>query len=212
MRKNKSLVLVLALVLLLGVSVGGTLAWLTAQTDEVKNTFTSAKLFDDAATEFTLWEHEATDSDGDGVYTLDTNSEVPSNTYKVLPGVNIPKDPTVDIVDLQENAYLYIKVTSNLPNTLSYSIDDDNWESLTGTTGVWVYKGEHAVDNVIKPTDTEHHTFTVNILTQETDGTAITVASDYSGTNSVELTFNAYMVQAAGTGTAAEAWDKANFA
>jgi hypothetical protein len=74
-----------------------------------------------------------------------------------------------------------------------------------------VYKGDKADNYVIKPTDDAHKTFTVNILTQQA-GTAITVATDYAGTSEVNLTFNAYMVQAAGTGTAAEAWQKANFA
>ena len=38
--KKKTLALVLALTLLVAGVIGGTLAWLTDQTDEVKNTFT----------------------------------------------------------------------------------------------------------------------------------------------------------------------------
>ena len=40
--KKKTLALLLALVLLAGGVIGGTLAWLTDKTDPVKNTFTTA--------------------------------------------------------------------------------------------------------------------------------------------------------------------------
>jgi len=199
----KPLAVLLAMILLVGCAVGGTLAWLTAQTTEVKNTFTSAKLFDAPENEFTLWEHEAV-LGTDGQYTLNS-TEVQANTYKILPGVNIPKDPTVDIEKLQENAYLYIKVASTLPVGLTYSIDSANWTELGDDyPGVYVYSGTHAdTSKVIKATKMDPKTFTATILTND----QIVVAADYSGTGEVTLSFNAYMVQATGNGAnAADAW------
>ena len=211
MLQNKSallkvVTLALAFVLVAALSVGGTLAWLTAKSDEVKNTFTSAELFDNPTEDFTLWEHMAVAAD-DGTYTLDTSVEVGSNTYDILPGVNIPKDPTVDIEGLQEYAYLYIKVTGSIPG-VTYSIDAANWTQLGGHTDVWVYSGSEATSNVIKATDENQKSFTVNILTQDTYGNAITVPADYNNTtDNSTLTFNAYMVQATGNGAnAAQAW------
>ena len=199
----KVLSLVLAFVLVIGASVAGTLAWLTAQTPTVTNTFTSAELFSDNGS-FTLWEHEAKDDDDDGVYTLNSSNEVTSNSYRILPGVNIPKNPTVDVVGLEEHAYLYIKVTSTLPEGLTYSIDSSNWTALSGYDGVYVYSGSNAETNIIKATDAAKKSFTATILTEN----QIVVANNYSGTSDdITLSFNAYMVQATGNGAdAAEAW------
>jgi predicted ribosomally synthesized peptide with SipW-like signal peptide len=199
----KVMSLVLAFVLVVGASVAGTLAWLTAQTETVTNTFTSAELFSDNGS-FTLWEHKAVDTDGDGVYTPDNSIEVKSNSYSILPGVNIPKDPTVDVVGLEEHAYLYIKVTSTLPEGLTYSIYSENWTALSGYDGVYVYSGSNAENNIIKATNAELKTFTATILT----GNQIVVADNYSGTNDdIKLSFDAYMVQATGNGdSAAAAW------
>lgn len=217
------LTLVLALVLVVGASVAGTLAWLTAETDEVVNTFTSAELFDATTGSFTLWEHRVADVDEDGQYEWakvendafvkveQTKADkVTENSYDILPGVDIPKDPTVDVVNLEEHAYLYIEVAGTLPDGLSYSIDTNNWQELTGYDGVYVFKGNYAKDkavtnNVIPATDTSKVSFTANILA----GNTITVFKEYNGTadTGLTLTFNAYMVQATGNGTsAAEAW------
>lgn len=205
------LTLVLAFVLVMGASVAGTLAWLTAETDEVINTFTSAELFANAEN-FTLWEHQAV-LGTDGTYTLNA-TETKANTYDILPGVNIPKDPTVDVVGLQAHAYLYIKVTDALPAGLSYTIDSTNWEKLSGYEDIYVFKGNYAEgkaveNNVIPATDAAPVTFLANILTQNNDGTAITVAGNYNITTDTGLTlsFDAYMVQATGTGTAIQAWE-----
>ena len=199
----KVMTLVLAVVLVIGASVAGTLAWLTAQTETVTNTFTSAELFGDNGS-FTLWEHKAKDDDGDGVYMLDDSTEVTSNSYSILPGVNIPKDPTVDVVGLEEHAYLYIKVTSTLPEGLTYSIDSENWTALSGYDGVYVYSGSNAENNIVKATNAAPKTFTATILTDN----QIVVADSYSGTSDdIKLSFDAYMVQATGNGdSAAAAW------
>ena len=209
-RRSKSfkvLSLVLAFVLVIGASVAGTLAWLQAKSNTVSNTFTSAELFANPASDFTLWEHKAEDTDGDGAYTLNASSEVTNNTYDILPGVNIPKNPTVDVVNLEEHAYLYIKVTNDTLTAidgLSYSIDTANWTALTGYDGVYVYSGRNAEGNIIKATDVAKKTFTATILTNN----QIVVADNYAGTSdNISLSFEAYMVQATGNGdSAAAAW------
>lgn len=199
----KVMSLVLAFVLVVGASVAGTLAWLTAQTPTVTNTFTSAELFSENGS-FTLWEHKAEDTDGDGVYTLDSSSEVTSNSYNILPGVNIPKNPTVDVVGLEEHAYLYIKVTSTLPEGLSYAIDSAKWTALSEYDGVYVYSGSNAENYIVKATNAAPKTFEATILTDN----QIVVAGNYSGiSDDITLSFDAYMVQATGNGdSAAAAW------
>ena len=204
---TKVLSLVLALILVVGASVAGTLAWLTAKTEKVTNTFASAELFDDPDANFTLWEHQVTDADADGRYDLATTTTTTGNAYIVLPGVSIPKDPTVDVKNLEGNAYLYIEVTSsNLPTGLSYEIGTD-WTALDAAKypNVYVYIGEKAnAAKVIEATESAKETFTVNILKDN----QVVVADNYSGTaDNISLAFQAYMVQATGNGAdAAAAW------
>lgn len=203
---KRGLVLALSFVLVICATIGGTLAWLQAKTEKVTNTFTSAELFADPTTQFTLWEHKAEDTDQDGAYTLG-EEEVTGNTYDILPGVDIPKDPTVDVVELEENAYLYIKVTGlSMTTGLTATVDATNWTALTGYEGVYVYTGSDAdsTTQIIKATDTAKKTFTATILTNN----KIVVENSYSGiADDITLSFEAYMVQATGNGeNAAAAW------
>ena len=188
------ILLVLAFVLVIGASVGGTLAWLTAQTPAVTNTFTSAALLSSTGS-FTLWESEA-EEQTDGSYKLLNTKAQEGNTYNILPGVDIPKDPTVTIDDLQENAYLYIVVDNKLTSGLTFSYAT-GWSLLDGYTNVYVYTANGS--NVIKPGDYE-----VKIIENDT----ITVPANYSATGDGSLTFTAYLAQATGNGAnAVKAWE-----
>lgn len=203
---EKILMVALVVAILVGCAVGGTIAYFTDQTEVITNTFTVGKLFTNPATQFTLWEHKAVDENAsgkkDGVYEL-TSEEVVGNSYTVLPGVDIPKDPTVDIVDLELNAYLYIKVEGTLPSGMTTTIDPANWEALTGYTGIYVYKGAGTVSNVIDVNGGKK-TLEVNILKDKQIIVNDTFTTDTAIPN---LKFTAYAVQAPGFSSAAEAWD-----
>lgn len=80
----KSMALLLAMVLLVGCAIGSTLAWLTAKTTPVTNTFTTSDI------DITLTETE--------------------RTYKMVPGWTIEKDPVVTVDADSEDCYLFIKV------------------------------------------------------------------------------------------------------
>ena len=103
--KKKTLALVLALTLLVVGVVGGTLAWLTDQTAEVKNTFTVG----------------------------DINIDLTETTtdYKMVPGNTIAKDPTVTVKANSEACWLFVKVTEseNLNNFITYTIAN-GWTEL----------------------------------------------------------------------------------
>ena len=79
----------------------------------------------------------------DGSYMLDSN-KVNNNTYKVMPGVDIPKNPMI-IVEGKTDvpAYLFIEVVENVPNAVEYTIQSE-WKSLgiKGPNGgdVYVYQ------------------------------------------------------------------------
>jgi len=121
-RASKGLVLLLALVLVFGVAVGGTIAWLTAKSDTVTNTFTTSNIT------VTIAETKGT---GDGL----------NKSYQMIPGHTIEKDPKVSVTADSEACYLFVKLTksANFDTYLEYVIADgtDGWNALEGETGVY---------------------------------------------------------------------------
>lgn len=110
--KKKTLALVLALTLLVAGIVGGTLAWLTDQTAEVKNTFTVGDI---------------------NIGLTETTAD-----YKMVPGNTIAKDPTVTVKANSEACWLFVKVTEseNLDTFITYAIAE-GWTALPGVDGVY---------------------------------------------------------------------------
>ena len=93
--KNSKLVLSsLALVLLLCSVVNGSLALLIDKTDPVVNTFT----YGDINIEL----HESDTKDGD------ENDN--TNSYQMMPGMEIAKNPLVTVKANSENAWLFVKL------------------------------------------------------------------------------------------------------
>jgi len=103
--KKKTLALVLALTLLVAGVVGGTLAWLTDRTAEVKNTFTVGDI---------------------NIDLTETNRD-----YKMVPGNKLDKDPTVIVKAESEACWLFVKVTKseNLDTFITYAIAE-GWTKL----------------------------------------------------------------------------------
>ena len=110
--KKKTLALVLALTLLVAGIVGGTLAWLTDQTAEVKNTFTVGDI---------------------NIGLTETTTD-----YKMVPGNTIAKDPTVTVKANSEACWLFVKVTesTDLKDFITYAIAE-GWTALPGVDGVY---------------------------------------------------------------------------
>ena len=101
--KKKSILLTLtAVVLAMAIGVGGTIAYFTSTTEEVKNTFTVGNVA------ITLDEAEVTYANDE--WTAGEN-RVQSNTYEnVYPGAHLPKDPTIHVAADSQDAYVAMKV------------------------------------------------------------------------------------------------------
>lgn len=195
---NKTVAILLALVLAIGCAVGGTLAWLISKTEPVVNTFTYGDINID------LYEHEY----NAGENNLGTEKTTKVDNYKIIPGVDLPKDPTVEVKANSEACWLFVKVKEeNWPTftdadktkKVSYRIAE-GWTALTGQPGVY-YREVGAV--------TEDTSF--NVL----KGNQVTVSEDLTKTEvnqlkdkSPKLTFTAYAVQRDGIEDAAAAWAK----
>lgn len=182
---GKLVVAMLAVTLLIGCAIGGTVAWLTAKTDAVVNTFTY----------------------GDINITL---AETTGNDYKIIPGVDIAKDPKVTVKANSEACWLFVKVEEAgtfVEGKVTYSIAD-GWTQGDGTkipANVY-YREVNAVTTdtsfYILAGDTTYRNGVVKVSEN------LTKTEVNSITTQPTLTFTAYAVQKDGISTAADAWDK----
>ncbi len=212
---KKALALVLSLVLVAGCVVGGAVAWLTKKTGPVTNTFTAANLVDptDKDAAFILKEHKANRDTNNGKYTLDNNQIVEANTYTVVPGVPLPKDPFVS-VKTEENTYLFVEVVNNLPTPgMNFEMANE-WKPLDGVAVgpnggkiyVWNNAPLPAGDYSVK-TGKPFSIIANNEITVDQD-LVVDTALDADKT----LNFYGYLTQATGFETAEAAWNAAKFA
>lgn len=113
---KKGFALILALVLAVGCVVGGTLAWLTAQSETVTNTFTTSNI--------TVKLEEST-----------------GTTYKMIPGYTISKNPKATVVAGSEECWLFVKLekSTNFDQYLTYAMAD-GWTPVEGQTNVYARK------------------------------------------------------------------------
>lgn len=182
---SKAFVVMLALVLALGCAVGGTIAWLTAQTDKVTNTFTYGKI-----------NIELTETTG--------------TEYKIIPGQDIPKDPKVTVKANSEACYLFVKVeaTGTFATGVNYAIREEGWAKGDGNgIPANVYYREVPAAT----TDTVFYMLTGDTANPNgvvTVSENLTKADIKDITTDPTLSFTAYAIQKEGTGTAAEAWAK----
>lgn len=180
---GKLVVAMLAVTLLVGCAIGGTVAWLTDETKPVTNTFTY----------------------GDINITL---AETTGSSYKIIPGVDIKKDPKVTVEANSEACWLFVKVeeanwptfkeTDETTNKVSYAIAT-GWTALPGQKGVY-YREVDAVT-----ADTSFDVIKGNMVTVSD---TLTKENIKSITTNPTLTFTAYAVQKDGISTAADAWEK----
>ena len=115
---KRKLIIALALCLALALGIGGTMAYLTAATGPVVNTFTIGNVG------LTLEENKGTMVDG-------------KHQFKMVPGNTIEKDPTVTVTAGSENCWLFVKLVkaNNFDTYLTYAMAD-GWTELTGVEGV----------------------------------------------------------------------------
>lgn len=195
--KKKTIALVMAMVMLFGIAVGGTIAWLTDKTAEVKNTFTVGNI------NITLDEKDVDDS------TPNADRDI-ANVYQMIPGTTYEKDPTVTVVADSEDCYLFVKFEEeNSPaEYLTYTSKlnaENGWTQGDGTdipANVW-YREVTKAD-----TDT---VFTLLAGNNDYANGCITVKDSVTNANmndaaKAELVYTAYAIQKANFATAALAW------
>ena len=177
-RSFRGLVLVLALTLIVGVAGGATFAWLTAKSDTVTNTFTYGDINIDLA--------ESTGSD-----------------YKIIPGVDIRKDPKVTVKAGSEACWLFVKVEEEgtfVADKVTYSIAD-GWTKGDGTNiPANVYYREVAANDA----NQEFPVLKDNKITVSDTLTKIDIKDILTTTPKLSIT--AYAIQKDGMANAEKAW------
>ena len=176
---SRTFIVMLALVLVIGCAVGGTVAWLVSSTNAVVNTFTFG------AINITL-------------------SETTGENYKIIPGKDISKDPKVTVKKDSEACWLFVEVKEEgmfVADKVTYSVAD-GWTKGDGTkipADVY-YRAVDAVN-----ADTDFPVLKGDIIHVSED---LTKSDIQSITTQPMLTFTAYAVQKDGINTAADAWAK----
>ena len=184
----KALVITGVSVLALNVTIGGTIAWLVSQTDSVTNTFTYGDI------NITLTETDSGDNDGDAS----------TNTYEMVPGKEITKDPLITVEADSENCWLFAQLTETdgFDDFIEYTVAE-GWTALDGEEGVYYQEVSKSEDAQ------EFYVIADNTVTVKEDVTK-EMLNGLGEDGSISLTVTAYAVQRDGEieaiDTAAEAW------
>lgn len=167
--KKKATIAVTALLLVLCFAIGGTLAWLKAETKPVVNTFTYGDINIDL-------------------------SETTGDEYKMIPGNYITKDPKVTVDANSEACWLFVKVekSANYADYLDNYTIADGWNELDGVAGVY-YRD---VDADTAKAGTYYQVLAEDKVTVLDEVTKSMMEDIKNGTKTQPtLTFTAYAVQ-----------------
>lgn len=143
--KKKTIALLMVVVMLFGVTVGGTIAWLTASTSKVENTFTVGNIrieLDETNVD------KATDTNTTDDVTVNEVERDKANTYKLIPGTTYIKDPVVRVLPNSEKSYVFVQIeekNNKVGNTtiIEFEKNTTGWTPYADGTdadnGVYVY-------------------------------------------------------------------------
>ena len=208
--KKKAILAVMCAIVLVLVSVMGTMAYLTSS-DEVTNTFTVGNV------KITLDEAK-TDENGNGTL-VEGAERVKANSYKLLPGHTYAKDPMVTVLKDSESSYVKMTVTFTKAAELD-AIFAPNGADMTS-----IFNGYDSTNWIAKDItkDTAKNTRTYEFWYKEAvaapkgdvalDALFDSITVPGSITNEqlatikdMTITVNAYAIQADGFKDAADAW------
>lgn len=176
--------LIAAIVLVIGCTAGGTVAWLVSKPAPITNVFTVGNInaeLTETATEF-----------------------------KIVPGVNITKNPVATVKAKSEDCYLFVQLT------------EENWPAFTEADNTtrkveykiadgWTELEDGVYYRVVAKNDTGDQAFHVLKNDQVTVSSTLTKenANAIQKAGDPKLTVAVYAVQKEGMGSANKAWETA---
>ena len=209
MKKNtrklkKAALLLCSAVLLVCISIGETVAYLTSK-DTVVNTFTVGNVA------ITMDETKV-DENGTPIQGVD---RVQANTYKLMPGHTYTKDPTIHVSDTSEEAYLGVKVVFENSAEADEKLSLNMLSIFSGFIAEnWTIQEKTQEDNDVYYLLTRKNTVTKNDNIKLFDYVVIPdemTNEQIAYLNNIRMEITAYAVQKDGFSSAADAL-KAAFA
>lgn len=181
MKKFKWIITLTLAAVIGSAAVTGTLAWYTAN-DEITNTFTVGNI------EMTLTETQ--------IGTDEMTSE--DQQYKIVPGVDIKKDPTVTIKANSEDCYVFVQVLDSLTDVDGISIKayGDKWEEVDKDNHIYRYKFAEVDKAYVVPKSDKDTTLQAVFKTITVDGDLVTPDVLQGITSSDKIQVKAYAHQA----------------
>lgn len=171
--KKSSICLMVATLCLFTACISYTIAYLISSSKPVENTFTAGNI-------------------------AITLNETTGSEYKMAPGAEIIKDPTITVEANSETAYLYVKLqqSSNFNEFCSFDMAD-GWQPLEQNNGIYYRKVERsAVNQKIKVIKNDR--IYVNDTITEEDFKALI--------DNPTLKVTAYSIQCEGMVSVRDAW------
>ena len=218
-KMRKVLLAVCCAALLVCVTIGATVAYLTSQAT-VTNTFTVGNV------KITLDEAD-TDNDtntSDNVTTTDGKTRDTANKYHIFPDGQYVKDPIVHVDAKSEDCYLFVKVANGLADievpakfveedgeknmTIAQQMEANGWVKLTEGSNIYYYKDiVNAGQNIpVFSAFKISNAVVGGEKPEDADDDTTKYLGDYANAN---ITVTAYAIQADGFDTAADAWEAA---
>lgn len=178
---GKALAVLVAVVLLIGCAVGGTVAWLVAKGGTIENTFTVGNI------KVSLYET--------------------SRSYHIVPGVDIAKDPRALVEADSEDCYLFVKVDEK--NWPEFKEQDGTTRKVDYKLAEGWIPLEDGVYYREVSKSTENQVFQILKDNQVTVSANLTKGELDTVSTQPKLTFTVYAVQKEGVQNASEAWNLA---
>ncbi len=188
--KTKILIVSIAILAVFFTAISGTIAWLTSKSETVTNTFTYGDI------NISISETDTKDDD-----------KLNTNTYEMIPGNKITKDPLITVKENSENCYLFVKLdkTTNFDEFMEYQVLE-NWILLEGTDNVYYQE--------VSQSDAKQEFYVLkdnSVLVKESVTKRMLNELDKNGVeNYPQLNITAYAVQRDSSieaiSTAAKAW------
>lgn len=200
-KRTKALLLVLCAIMLVTASIMGTVAYLTSTTETVSNTFSVGQV------NITLSETKV-DVYGAKLTGNAAGTTSQGQAYKMLPGHEYVKDPTITVTAGSEPCWLFVKVENGIStyeattNTIASQLTTNGWQLVDGQTNVYW----HAV------VDAREAAQTVKVFEKFVIADAADAVEGWSSVTSenTKVSVTAYAIQSDGFTDAKTAWAALN--
>ena len=168
---KKGLIVALLVILLISLTFGGTLAWLTDEKGPVVNTFHVGDL---------------------SIKLTELNWD--QNENKIYPGAKISKEPVVTVEADSEDCFVFIQCTNNIPSDVAAFDFSGLWKAIDLSNGIYVYTLDGIHPAII--TKSEYDTNLTALFTKMTIDENVTRTQIRTLTNP-QVTVQAYAQQSA---------------